>query len=84
MMFKLIIVIIVPLYAQRVNIKSVTMIQVIMWTRLVIVISKIVTITTITGIMDSSSIINSRNKISNYLRSNYISNSNCRGSLMQI
>ena len=83
-MFKLIIVIIVPLYAQRVNIKSVTMIQVIMWTRLVIVISKIVTITTITGIMDSSSIINSRNKISNYPLSNYISNTNCRGSLMQI
>ena len=73
-MFKLIIVIIVPLYAQRVKIKLVMMIHVIIWTCLVIVISKIVTITTITGILDSSSIINSRNKFSNYLLSNYMNN----------
>ena len=57
-MFKLIIVIIVPLYAQRVKIKLVTMIHAIMWTKMVIVICKIITITTITDIMDSSSIIN--------------------------
>ena len=67
MMFKLIIVIIVTLLAQRVNIKSVTMIQVIMWTSMVIVISQKITITSITGIMHSSSMINSRNKFSNLL-----------------
>ena len=67
MMFKLIIVIIVTLLAQRVNIKLVKMIQVIMWTSMVIVSSKIITITTITGIMHTSSMINSRNKFSNVL-----------------
>ncbi len=96
MMFKHIIVIIVHLYAQRVLIKLVMMILEITSTSVVIVICKIITITSIIGLMDSSSIINSHNNFSKLvvIRSNYVLsnklviihkyNLNCKQSLMQM